>query len=247
MKWFALPIATAVVIFSAVARSDAQSGIRYLATAGGKSAKVERKPSARLTSQTPSDVYGNYAAGEAAGSGQYIATDDPGVPGDLAAGYAYTTRPGGNYGYNPDFGYGPGGMSVWPGVPACCDPWFGYCGEPRCNHCSCGKGQYQYIHCRHGSCEPELVTWGKHKCEKCEAGCCSKCTTCPTYAPASYSPTPADEVTTETRPAQAPKSEAAPNNSNLTDQPAAKRAPPRNKLPKIPLPSALGKSDSGRG
>ena len=246
MKWYALPIALLVVVFAATERAGAQSGIRYLATAGGKpAAKVARQPATRLTSQVPTEFSGPYDATGGI-SGQSIATDDPGMPGDLAAGYAYAAQGGGNYGYNPDFGFAPGGMSVWPGIPACCDPWFGYCGEPRCNHCSCGKGQYQYIHCRHGSCEPELVTWGKHKCEKCEAGCCSKCSTCPSYAPASYSPTPADEITTEKKSAPSPKVDSAPNSTNLTEQPAAKRAPPRNKLPKIPLPSALGKSDSSR-
>ena len=104
-------------------------------------------PSLRLTSQITTDETGTENEQISSGytAGGY-------TPGEANAGITCGCAFGGPgaYGYNPDFGYAPGGggMSVWPGVPACCDPWFGYCGEPRCfTTCNCKQGTYQYFHC----------------------------------------------------------------------------------------------------
>jgi hypothetical protein len=262
MKSLALPVAVTAVALLLAETAEAQSGIRYLAMAGGKTATgpvTSRKPSARLTSQIigESATDGAYSAGEMT-SGGYVASGggnampyvgaspvDPGPPGP---GYGPW---GVAYGYNPDFGIVGNGMSVWPGVPACCDPWLGYCGEPRCNHCSCGRGRYLYVRCNHDTCTPEIVTWGKRKCEGCGGGGCASCGTCAACSAngysASYSPTPSS-VQTTIKQSPSPAANAAPNDSKITKQPAAKRTPPRNNLPKIPpAPSALGKSETSRG
>ncbi len=202
--------------------------------AGGRPVvKPASRPPARLTSQVVAEEEGAYAAGEI-GSGGYVAG---------GAGVSYGAGGVSMYGYNPDFGIMPGGMSVWPGVPACCDPWLGYCGEPRCNHCSCRRGRYLYVRCNHDTCMPELVTWGG-KCSNCnQCGTCATCGTCAscqgnTYAATlTNAPRPVAEHTTRT------KIEAVPPQATSDEDTVPKKSPPRNKLPKISMPSALGKTD----
>ncbi|HEY4311163.1 MAG TPA: hypothetical protein VGN12_17065 [Pirellulales bacterium] len=232
MKSFALPVAVATIALLLADHASAQSGIRYVAMAGGKPVpKATRRPSARLTSQAAGEQVeekeGAYSAGELSGG--------------------YVANGGGWFGSRPDFGVLPGGMSVWPGVPACCDPWLGYCGEPRCNHCSCGRGRYLYYRCNKDTCTPELVTWGG-KCSKCGQGCstCGTCANCASCSQGSYQePTPAgSEVISDRAVETSP--EPTPDSADVTREPP-KKSPPRNKLPKIPTPSALGKTDWFRG
>ncbi len=250
MKSFALPVAVAAVALLLAESAAAQNGIRYLAMADGKPVTkrvAARKSSARLTSQIVNDniIDGAYSAGEMTSGGYVGSGDDPVPPNPGVVNYGPW---GTGYGYHPDFGIVGNGMSVWPGVPACCDPWLGYCGEPRCNHCSCGRGRYLYVRCNRDTCSPEIVSWGKCRCE---GGDCSSCGTCAACSAnpysTSYAPTPASMQPT-IEPSTAPAAGATPGDSHITKQPAAKRTLPRNKLPKIPpAPSALGKSDAARG
>jgi hypothetical protein len=237
MKAFALPVAMVATLLL-TNHAHAQSGIRYVAMGGGRpAAKPTTKAPARLTSQVVSDEESSYLGGDI-GTGGYVAGGDP----------SYGARGVSTKGYYPDFGVVPGGMSVWPGVPACCDPWLGYCGEPRCNHCSCGRGRYLYMRCSKETCTPELVSWGG-KCSKCNqcgncgtCATCGTCTTCGEGANMSYTtqptsaPQPVAEQPSKTKVQAVPEVES-------DDESTAKKSPPRNKLPKIPLPSALGKSD----
>ncbi len=167
MKSFALPVAVAAVALLLAESAAAQNGIRYLAMADGKPVTkrvAARKSSARLTSQIVNDniIDGAYSAGEMTSGGYVGSGDDPVPPNPGVVNYGPW---GTGYGYHPDFGIVGNGMSVWPGVPACCDPWLGYCGEPRCNHCSCGRGRYLYVRCNRDTCSPEIVSWGKCRCE----------------------------------------------------------------------------------
>jgi hypothetical protein len=237
MKAFALPVAMAATLLL-TDQALAQSGIRYVAMGGGRpvTTQISRTPT-RLTSQAANEEESSYLGGDI-GTGGYAAG---GIPRYGAGGVS-------TKGYYPDFGVMPGGMSVWPGVPACCDPWLGFCGEPRCNHCSCGRGRYLYMRCNKETCSPELVTWGG-KCSKCNqcsnCGTCANCATCASCgegASTSYTtqptsaPQPVVEESTTTKVRPVPEVES-------DDETTAKKSPPRNKLPKIPLPSALGKTD----
>ncbi|HVU87826.1 MAG TPA: hypothetical protein VHD36_10935 [Pirellulales bacterium] len=237
MKVFALPVAVAAALLL-TDPALAQSGIRYVAMAGGRPAgKPTSQPSPRLTSQVAVAEESSYAAGDI-GTGGYVAG---------GGGVGYGAGGVSIYGYNPDFGIMPGGMSVWPGVPACCDPWLGYCGEPRCNHCSCRRGRYLYFRCNHDTCTPELVTWGG-KCSKCNecgnGGTCAACGTCASCGNGpnmSYSGQPTSMPQPVAEPSAKAKVDTLPP-SNSDDE-TTKKSPPRNKLPKISMPSALGKSD----
>ncbi len=51
-------------------------------------------------------------------------------------------------------------MSPWPGVPACCDPWLGYCHEPRCYPCAKGRGHYTYYEPGRDGCGGRFITYG---------------------------------------------------------------------------------------
>lgn len=136
------------------------------------------------------------------------------------SGSAYTASP-------------PGGWSVWPGVPVCCDPWLGYCQEHRCY--PCWRGQARYLHyeprggCSSCGCDSGvIISWGGKK---------QHCATCPGNVPqgnfTSYSESP------QVHPL-VPSSETPSYDSPGTfqDSPSVQQAPilrqpepPRNALP----------------
>jgi len=168
MRSSSFPVIIPALMLLLADQSLAQNQIRFVATAGAKSmiqtARRVEGPKLHKASQVVVEEPIAEDAGEAAyASGTFQSAGAAG--GGARCGCAFDGMGGyggvSQYGYNPDFGNLQGGMSVWPGVPACCDPWFGYCGEPRCNKCSCGKGRYLYYHCPCGACKPEILIWGK--------------------------------------------------------------------------------------
>lgn len=215
------------------AESMAQNRVQFTASSKA-TAKTTQTATARKVSQVSEAEEVPTGPSEGDQPGEYVPTGAG--YGGLTPGYAY--GPLGPYGYRPDFGYVNGNMSAWPGVPACCDPWFGYCGEPRCYPCACGQGRYMYYHCPHGGCGPELLTWQKGDLS-CKGGqpsamCYGKqgCTTCGPNAgcakcrSTSYSPGGSQSPTVITPEPTQPVPEAAP-------------ALPRNDLPTTPAqPSA---------
>lgn len=128
--------------------------------------------------------------------------------------------------------YAPGVFSVWPGVPACCDPWLGYCQEPRCYPCAKGQGRYlYYIHpyVKDGQvCGGHFITWAhgadaNGQCATCGGRQSGQCDSCVSVTDANH-PTPAPV------PAPAPQTAPSPPDSdsfwrNPNDP------PPRNALP----------------
>jgi len=234
MRSFTLPVVAAALALIPADRVLAQNGIRFAASNGSaKSRQATTAPKTRLTAQVTTDggiIIGNTPTEGSDGyvAGGYNPADShAGITAGCAFGIA------GAYGYNPDFGVGPNGMSVWPGVPACCDPWLGYCGEPRCfNACNCGKGTFQYYHCPPGACSPDLLTWQKGDwAENCcyrRAGMCYGANGCGnstcggTCRPASYVPTGTE----------ADGGSPAVDAPSVQPTPAEKAMPPRNEIPK---------------
>ncbi|HEY1603062.1 MAG TPA: hypothetical protein VGG64_25890 [Pirellulales bacterium] len=198
MRLLTWPVLAAALALIPAERTEAQSGIRVVRATGtsrtSDAAQRDNGPSLRLTSQVTSE---EIVTEEGQVSGEYA--DAGYAPGEAATGVSCGAAFGGPgaSGYFPDFGYTAAGgrMSVWPGVPACCDPWFGYCGEPRCfNACGCHQGTYQYFHCASGACSPELIKWNKGgACCKPSAMCygakgCSTAATCAKCRSASFTP-----------------------------------------------------------
>lgn len=180
-----LPVILPVVSLLLVGQATAQNQYRLVAIGGARTSTVSETrhqddgPKLRVASHSTADEPAAETIGEGYAAGSYAPAEAAGTACGCAygqGGYGGGGNYGGNgwYGYNPDFGSLSGGMSVWPGVPACCDPWFGYCGEPRCNACSCHKGRYMYFHCRKDSCQPELLIWSKGDWKR---GCKNKCGT----------------------------------------------------------------------
>jgi hypothetical protein len=246
MRTFTSSVLFAALILALANLSMAQSGIRFASTAAISQPKSSnRQANPQLTSQIVTNE-GTADAGAAA-SGGYVPAE---ASATIGAGCAYGGM--GAYGYNPDFGYGPGGMSVWPGVPACCDPWFGYCGEPRCFYtCNCHQGTYQVFHCpkcNNGQCGPELLKWQKGdwsaNCWKPSAMCYgSKCNTCTARCArcrsASYESSAVSAPCCNSRPDGTDQEPRASDGPAVTPAPEIQSQPPRNALPTTgPSPSA---------
>jgi hypothetical protein len=263
MRWCGLPVAAAAIVLIVAHEGFAQ--IRFVGVAGATPPTSARKAAAKTPSDGPKLTLTSQIVAEGPEGPVAVGDGDGHVEGGAVAGYmpAEAGAPmaagcafgpfggyGYGYGYNPDFGAGPNGMSVWPGIPACCDPWFGYCGEPRCYKCNCHQGTFQYYHCPHGACQPEILRWqrgdwrGNHSQPGGTCyGCAASQGPCPNCRGASYRP--------GTIPAACDGSGCAGQNSPLTDAPAAQPEPvapprpPRNDLPKRPSgPSARRTADS---
>ena len=237
MRSIAFSVVAVTLVLTLANPSAGQSRLRF----ANKTSAASTKESARLTSQVGTDE----TATETVPSGSAEGYVPPESHTTITAGCAYSGM--GGYGYNPDFGYGPNGMSVWPGVPACCDPWFGYCGEPRCFYeCTCHQGTYQMFHCpkcKGGACGPELLKWQKgdwcatnwKPSAMCYGSKCNKCVThCARCQPTSYEP-------------GTPESPASPLDVPASDGPTVKPSPggpsqpPRNAIPTMG-PSARRRS-----
>jgi hypothetical protein len=142
------------------------------------------------------------------------------------------------YGGGPYAGpYAPGVFSVWPGVPACCDPWLGYCQEPRCYPCAKGQGRYlYYIHPRvkdGQACGGYFMTWahgkqpdGQCNCNSCGGQAGGQCQNCVTVTDAN-NPTPTPVPTPAPAPQKAPLQPEADSFWRNPKEPP----PPRNALP----------------
>ena len=255
MRWLGLPVVVAAIVLLLGDESHAQNRLRFVGVAGATGprsvakqpvAKPAEGPKLQLTSQIVQE--GPVAVGEENSYSQDAVTAGY-MPAEasagMAAGCAFAPFGGYGYGYNPDFGAGPNGMSVWPGVPACCDPWFGYCGEPRCYKCNCHQGTFQYYHCPKGACQPEILTWQRgdwadKSCQPagacCGQGCAANQAPCANCHGASYTPSVAPGMSG----ADEIRVQDSPSSVGPAVQPEPVAAPrPRNDLPKRPAgPSA---------
>jgi hypothetical protein len=198
MRSLTLPALAAGLVLASADRAPAQNEIRIANVAESSRVNSQvQQPFLHLTSIAVVTDDGSESDAELRGHafGAYVPAE---ATAGITAGCAFSGA--GPYGYNPDFGYGPGGMSVWPGVPACCDPWFGYCGEPRCFYeCNCHQGTYQVFHCpkcNNGQCGPELLRWqkgdwrvGRQPAAMCYgARCCTSSMNCAKCQSARYAP-----------------------------------------------------------
>ena len=159
-----------------------------------------------------------------------------------------TANPSGTYtpdgieeGYAPEPEYDNGAYngqvwSRWPGVPACCDPWLGYCQEPRCYPCARGQGRYiyyepPYVH-KGQACGGRFITWAHGKQPGCDCGGPpvayaggGSCDSCVSVTDANH-PTP----TPVPAPAQRGAPPTAPQPDSIWNSPSDSQ-PPRNALP----------------
>jgi hypothetical protein len=159
----------------------------------------------------------------------YIPAPEQGSVGDGA--------PQAQYDGGPSAGpYAPGVFSVWPGVPACCDPWIGYCQEPRGYACAKGQGRYiYYVHpkVKDGQqCGGYFMTWahgeqpqGQCNCASCGGQGGGRCNSCVTVTDAN-NPTPTPVPTPAPAPQKAPTPPEADSFWRNPNEP-----PPRNALP----------------
>jgi hypothetical protein len=179
----------------------------------------------------------------AAGKQEGVVQPTPEVVQGNPAGPSPFAAPGPVQDFAPQSGYdggpyAPHVFSVWPGVPACCDPWLGFCQEPR--HYSCAKGQGRYIYyvppcVSHGQvCGGHFITWahGKDVGGNCNCNCGGQpvayaggqCDSCVGSANvAQSSPTLAPAPAQQSAPT-APQPDAFWQNPN-------EQRPPRNALP----------------
>jgi len=130
--------------------------------------------------------------------------------------------------------YAPGVFSVWPGVPACCDPWIGYCQEPRGYACAKGQGRYiYYVHpkVKDGQqCGGYFITWAhgeqaQGQCATCGGQGTGGCNSCVTVTDAN-NPTPTPAPAPPQAPQRAPAQPEADSFWRNPNEP-----PPRNALP----------------
>jgi hypothetical protein len=144
-------------------------------------------------------------------------------------------------GYGP---YAPGVFSVWPGIPACCDPWLGYCQEPRCYPCAKGQGRYiYYVHpcVKHGQeCGGHFITWahgkqatGQCNCPTCGGQSAGQCSSCVSVTDANH-PTPTPVPT------------PAPQRSPTAPRPDALWNSPSEQAPRNELPPATARANAAR-
>ena len=102
------------------------------------------------------------------------------------------------------------------------------------------------------TCTPELVTWGASAASAINAATGGHAQRVATVLRAATAhdvdstqstsvPRPVAEQSVKAKPKA--KVQAVPDEDSDDETAATKKSPPRNKLPKIPLPSALGKTD----